>query len=66
MTNGFEQRPTPPNEWLYEDESKDIRNFWKVMFIPEGGQPLAECTDEEKIAWEEAHKPEPEHAEETK
>lgn len=60
---GFEQRPTPPNEWLYEDESADVRNFWEVMFIPDGEQPLEECTDEEKIAWEEAHKQEPEHAE---
>lgn len=54
----FEQKPIEPNEWLYEDESENVRNFWKVMSIPNGGEKLKECTNEEKEQWEAEHKQE--------
>lgn len=51
----FEQLPIPPNEWLYEDK-EGYRSFYKAITMPIGSKLLNECTDEEKTAWEEAHK----------
>ena len=51
----FEQKPTPPNVWLFEDEG-EYRFFYKAITMPIGSPLLPECTDEEKLAWEEAHK----------
>ncbi len=57
------QRPTTETNWLYEDREDD-RYFTKIVCLPDGSEPWAECTNEEKEAWEEAHKPaEPEQVE---
>ena len=53
------QTPTPPNEWLYE-EVGDERHFAKEVCLGKNAEPWPECTDEEKVQWEEEHKePEP-------
>ena len=57
MTKGYEQRASIGN-WLYDAKSENERDFFLVAFIPNDKQPYHECTDEEKLAWEEAHKPE--------
>lgn len=51
----YTQRPSVESNWL-TDNAEENRGFWKAAGMPEG-QALPECTDEEKIAWEEAHKP---------
>lgn len=56
MINGKEQRPTPPNEWLYKDK-ESVREFYKVAWLPDGTAPWPECTDDEKTAWERANRP---------
>lgn len=52
------QRPTPPNEWLYEDRGENNRYFTKVVFLGKHAEPWAECTNEEKEQWEHDHQPE--------
>ncbi len=52
------QTPTPPNEWLYQDQGENFRYFTQRVLLGKNEQPWAECTDEEKVAWEEAHKQE--------
>ena len=55
------QRPTPPNEWLYNDISEKERWFTDEICRPVGSEPWLECTDAEKRKWEEDHpQPEPE------
>ena len=49
------QTPTPPNEWCYQDQGEDFRYFTKRVLLGKNEQPWAECTDEEKVQWEEAH-----------
>ena len=56
------QRPIEPNEWLYQEEN-DNRLFLKFVCLPDKADEWAECTNEEKLAWEEAHKPEEPQAE---
>lgn len=61
--NTIEQRPTPPNEWLYKEYNENYREFFKGITLPEGSGLLPECTDAEKRKWEEDHpepQPEPE------
>ena len=58
---GYEQRVSEPTKWL-TDNGKVERHFWKVAYLPEG-MAYAECTNEEKLTWEEAHKPEEPQAE---
>lgn len=58
IMKGFEQLPTPPNEWLYKDDEDGYRNFYHAITMPIGSLLLKECTNDEKTAWEEAHKPE--------
>ena len=48
------QTPTAPNEWLYED-NQDGRFFCKEVYLGKHAEPWAECTEAEKLAWEEAH-----------
>lgn len=57
MTKGYEQRASI-GCWLYDAKSENKRDFFLVAFIPNGKQPYSECTEAEKLAWEEAHKPE--------
>ena len=58
----IKQEPKVKGNWLYHDEN-DTRLFTKIAYLGVNAEPWPECTDEEKTAWEEAHKPEPEPAE---
>ena len=51
------QRPSEGYDWLYEDRADDDRYFTTVVYRPEGTDPWLECSDADKQAWEEAHKP---------
>ena len=53
------QRPTPPNDWLYQDRDNDERYFTTFIFLGKHESEWLQCTDEEKRKWEEDH-PEPE------
>lgn len=53
------QRPSEGYDWLYEDRAEDDRYFTTVVYRPEGTDSWLECTDAEKQAWEEEHRPEP-------
>ena len=62
---GYDQRVSQPDNWLH-DGAEENRQFVKVIHLPIG-QEWHECTDAEKVAWEEEHKPaEPEQPEEAK
>lgn len=54
------QRPTPPNEWLYQDQEDGIRIFSDCVIRPQDSPAWAECTQAEREKWEEEHKPEQE------
>ena len=51
------QKPIPPNEWLYEENEIGNRNFIREIILGVDAQPWQECTDAEKVKWEEEHKP---------
>lgn len=53
------QYPTPPNEWLYQDQPDGSRIFTDYVILGKEAQPWAECTNEEKEQWEKDH-PQPE------
>lgn len=55
---GYDQRVSQPDNWLHNG-AEENRVFVKVVHLPEG-QEWAECTNEEKEAWEEEHRPQPE------
>lgn len=42
--------------WLYQDQPQDVRVFSKEVYLGAEGTEWQECTDAEKLAWEEAHK----------
>ena len=46
------QTPTPPNEWLYQDQGENFRYFTKKVLLGAEAEPWAECTDAEKTAYE--------------
>lgn len=52
------QTPTAPNEWLYQDRGENERYFTTFVHLGKEEPKWAECTEAEKLAWEEAHKPE--------
>ena len=52
------QYPTPPNEWLHDGAQDHTRIFTDYVIRNVDSEPWNECTNEEKLAWEEAHKPE--------
>ena len=52
------QRPTPPNEWMYEDRGESDRYFTKYVILGKNAEPWQECTNEEKEQWEHDHQPE--------
>lgn len=62
----IEQRPVPPNAWLYEDRGENDRYFTDVVYLPQPDDPTKEppywkqCTQAAREEWEEQHKPEPE------
>lgn len=58
MIKGYDQRVSQPDNWLHNG-AEENRVFVKVVHLPEG-QAWAECTNEEKEAWEEEHRPQPE------
>lgn len=52
------QRPTLPNEWLYEDRESNDRYFTTFVYLGKEEAEWAECTNQDKLAWEEEHKKE--------
>lgn len=56
------QRPNNPDNWLYRDlYNKDgsfTRLFTKAAHLGCNDTEFPECTDEDKIKWEEEHKKE--------
>lgn len=51
----FEQIPTSPNEWLY-DEKNEVRTFYRIATLPSWHNRMQECTNEEKEQWETLNK----------
>ena len=47
----IEQRPTPPNEWLYKDEGENRLFAKQISYRKDYGQPWLECLDIEKVTW---------------
>ena len=62
MAKGYDQRVTQPDNWLHNG-AEENRQFVKVIHLPEG-QSWSECTNAEKEAWEEEHKPQEEQTNE--
>lgn len=54
------QRPSVEGNWLYQDRGENDRYFTTIVYLGKHEPEWAECTNEEKEAWEEEHKPEPE------
>ena len=50
------QRPTPPNDWLYEDRGENDRYFTTFIILGKNADEWNECTDAEKEAWGEEHR----------
>ena len=44
-------------KWLYQDDGEN-RNFWLSITLAnvDNAKYYSECTNEEKLAWEDAHK----------
>jgi len=53
------QRPTNPENWLHNRAQDWQRIFSKLVYLGKDAEPWAECTNEEKEAWEAEH-PQPE------
>ena len=47
------QTPTPPNEWCYQDQGENFRYFTKKVILGANAEPWAECTDQDRLAYEE-------------
>lgn len=54
----MEQKVTKETNWLYKEISENERIFSRLISRSEDSTPWIECTNKEKLAWEEAHKPE--------
>lgn len=52
------QTPSVEGNWLYQDRGENDRYFTKKVILGKHEPKWVECTNEEKIAWEEEHKPE--------
>ena len=50
------QRPSVDGNWLYQDRGENDRYFTTIVYLGKHEPEWAECTNEEKIAWEEEHK----------
>lgn len=49
----------PTKDWVWKEDENGIREFHKSVTIPENDEKnWSECTNEEKLVWEEAHKQE--------
>lgn len=46
-------------KWLYQDRSENDRYFTTVVLLGKDEDPWQECTNADKQAWEEEHRPEP-------
>ena len=59
------QRPSEGYDWLYQDRGENDRYFTDMVILGKHEPAWAECTNEEKEAWEREHKqpepPEPEN-----
>ena len=54
------QKPTVEGNWLYQDRGENNRYFTDVVYLGKHEPEWAECTNEEKEAWEREHQqPEP-------
>ena len=47
------QTPTPPNEWCYQDQGENFRYFTKKVILGANAEPWAECTESDRLAYEE-------------
>ena len=54
----IKQTPNSEDNWLYIDDKENNRSFSKLVCLPEGTPLWEECTDEDKLAWENAWKEE--------
>ena len=50
------QTPDEGFDWLYKDQEGEPRMFRKEVGLPPEAEPWGQCTDAEKVAWEEEHK----------
>lgn len=58
------QEPSRPENWLHDSAQDYTRIFSKLVYLGKDAEPWAECTNEEKEAWEREHpQPEPENPE---
>ena len=58
MITEFTTRVQTPDEgfdWLYKDQEGEPRMFRHEVGLPPEAEPWGQCTDAEKLAWEEAH-----------
>ena len=60
------QTPNIDDGWLYIIEGNGDRNFVKEIALGKSAVEFPECTNEQKLAWEEAHKQEKPISEEVK
>ena len=57
MITEFTTRVQTPDEgfdWLYKDQEGEPRMFRHEVGLPPEAEPWGQCTDAEKVAWEEA------------
>lgn len=61
------QTPNQPNEWLYREDAIGHRSFFHEAGLATGENELPECTNAERLAWQqawdEAHQPQEERSE---
>ena len=58
MITEFTTRVQTPDEgfdWLYKDQEGEPRMFRHEVGLPPEAEPWGQCTDAEKVAWEEEH-----------
>ena len=67
MITEFTTRVQTPDEgfdWLYKDQEGEPRMFRHEVGLPPEAEPWGQCTDAEKVAWEEEWEQEhPDHPE---
>ena len=63
IINGQRVEYADDNKWLYKDSDEE-RHFAKCVYLGKEAPIWAECTNDEKISWEQDHSvPEPETTE---
>lgn len=58
MITEFTTRVQTPDEgfdWLYKDQEGEPRMFRHEVGLPPEAEPWGQCTDAEKVAWEQEH-----------